>query len=135
MSMFMCIIVLCIALLASIMTSIINAYGTEQRLGALSFACSSMSEFITDDYDTVNPRNFSEYLYESEEIIHPVMNLLSGNIGNMLVFITDFDGNVTISGGSTGIVLETEVVFKEEGRAGERFVSELQMFQLLQYLG
>ena len=115
MSMFMCIIILCIALLASIMTSLINAYGTEQRLGALSFACSSMCDFIADDYVNTDTRNFSEYLYETEDNIHPVMNLLSGNIGNMLVFITDADGNVTVSGGSTGIVLETEVVFNENG--------------------
>jgi len=111
----MCIIVVCIFLLASIIATIINTYGTNQRLSTLSFACSSMSDFITDDYDTANTRNFSEYLYENEAAIHPVMNLLSGNIGNMLVFITDTDGNVTVSGGSTGIVLETEVVFNADG--------------------
>lgn len=111
----MCIIILCITLLASIITSIINNYGTEQRLGALSFACTSMSDYITDDYDNTNTRNFSEYIYEAEGAIHSVMNLLSGNIGNMLVFITDIDGSVTVSGGSTGILLETEVVFNSDG--------------------
>lgn len=115
-SMFMCIIILCITLLASIITSIINSYGTDQRLGALSFACSSLSEFIKNDYDSKSPRNFSEYLYSSEESIHPVMNLLSGNIGNMLVFITDAEGNVSESGGSSGIVLETEVKFNSDGK-------------------
>ncbi len=114
-STFMCIIVICIALLATIITTIINSYGTEQRLSTLSFACSSMSEFITDDYDNADGKTFSEYIYESEDAIHPVMNLLSGNIGNMLMFITDTEGNVTISGGSSGIILETEVVFNAFG--------------------
>lgn len=116
MSVFMCIIILCIALLASIMTSIINSYGTDQRLGALSFACTSLNDFITEDYGSnTTARNFSEYLYEAENAIHPVMNLLSGNIGNMLVFVTDMEGNVTVSGGSVGIILETEVVFNANG--------------------
>ncbi len=116
MSVFMCIIILCITLLTAIITSIINSYGTEQRLGALSFACTSLSEFISEDYDTkIDSRSFAEYIYETEDEIHPVMNLLSGNIGNMLVFITDVGGNVTVSGGSSGILLETEAVFNANG--------------------
>jgi len=111
----MCIIILCLALLASIIATMINSYGTEQRLSTLDFACSSLTDFISEDYDETSPRNFSEYLYDAEDAIHPVMNLISGNIGNMLVFITDAEGNVTVSGGSSGIVLETEAVFNASG--------------------
>ncbi len=134
----MCIIILCITLLASIITSIINNYGTEQRLGALSFACTSMSDFITEDYDEgTDTRNFSEYLYEAEEAIHPVINLLSGNIGNMLVFITDIDGNVTVSGGSTGILLETEVVFNSNGEydVPDEIMNDLALKKELSFTG
>lgn len=111
----MCIITICIFLLASIITSIINAYGTEQRMSALTEACSSLTEFIADDYDNISARSFSEYIEERESAVHPVMDLVSGNIGNMLVFVTDADGNVSVDGGSSGIVLESEVVFSNNG--------------------
>jgi len=110
----MCIIFLCIFLLASIIASIINTYGIGQRQDSLSFATESLADFITEDYKSYDGTVFTDYLYMAENDIRSVMNLLSGNIGNVLVFVTSNNGVVTVSGGSTGIILETEVVFKDD---------------------
>ncbi len=115
-SVFMCIILLCIVMLASIVASLINTYGTEERMTSLSYACLSLQSFIDDGYRSSGGTSYAKYLYSAESDIRPVIDLLSGNIGNMLVFITNADGEVILSGYSDGIMLETQVKFNEDGK-------------------
>lgn len=115
-SVFMCIILLCIVMLASIVASLINTYGTDERISSLSYACTSLQSFVSDGYRETAGGSYVKYLASAESDIRPVINLLSGNVGDMLVFMTDADGEIRISSYSDGIMLETQVQFSADGK-------------------
>ncbi len=111
----MCIIVLCIVLLGTIMASLINTYGTEQRISSLNYACSSLCDYFASDYLSSDYDHFRDYLYDGEDKFRPVIRLLSGNVGNSLVLITSADGEVMVSGAAGGVNLETLTPYSSDG--------------------
>lgn len=58
---------------------------------------------------------FKEYLVASEDGIRQMIILLSQNIDGLFVFITDEIGEVYVSAGETGIVLESKTKFDSGG--------------------
>ena len=143
-SAFMLINLICLGLLSIIITSLIRAYGSENKANLLGNAASSLEAYVSESYanalrdktnDTRNSDDetretvtkndlgfcvnsaypFDEYLDDNYRQIRAVTDLLSDSIGKLLIFITDDTGEIIHSSGGEYTFLEKEVVYDESG--------------------
>ena len=144
-SAFMLINLICLGLLSVIITSLIRAYGSENQTRLLNNAAESLETYVLDGYikalkekssdlqntsakdphetiqkndlglslNTVYP--FSDYLNDNYNKITSVTDLLSDSVGELLIFITNDKGEISLSAGGKSTFLEKEVKFDSEG--------------------
>jgi len=133
-SVFMLINIISIVMSAIIITSLVNTYDENTKQRALSNVAYSITNFVIDDYNQSGQINFATYLDESLNDIKPILDVMAINFDNIVVFISDSDGDIKLAGGAEqskqytgedGIISEDEKISYPAGvvtaiRAGKR---------------
>ncbi|MBQ7921682.1 MAG: HAMP domain-containing histidine kinase [Clostridia bacterium] len=99
-SVFMLINILSIVMSAIIITSLVNTYDENTKMRTLSNVAYSITDFVIDDYNNSGEKNFSGYLNESLNDIKPILDVMAINFDNIMVYITDSQGNIKLTGGA-----------------------------------
>ncbi len=99
-STFMLINVLSILLSASIITTLVNNYDENARIRALKNVAYESASFMIEDYSGSGETSFADYLNDSVVRILPVLNAMTTNTEDMVIFVTDGEGAVKLVGGS-----------------------------------
>ncbi len=116
-SAFMLIYIFSIFFSTSIVTTLLNVYDENSKNRALSNIAYASCEYMIDDYSQSGEMSFEEYLDSSVYEIMPVLKAMATNGDNVVIFISDGEGDIRLVGGSPdyvnfagddGIVSETE---------------------------
>ena len=97
---FALILLMSFLVLTSILTSLVNTYNRDVKMNAMSDAAYSVSVFLLYDYEHAEEMSFEEYLYTQGSRVMPVMDLLSTNVDDMILWFVDSRGQVVFTGGS-----------------------------------
>lgn len=100
----------------------LSSYAVKGDDGSVIFDPSSDYEKNEFGFAVNNVYKFSDYLLDNMNDILPVINLLSDSIDKLLVFITDANGEIYLSGGGKTTILENEL--SEYNNEGVYSVSE-----------
>ena len=111
-SAFMLINLLSIFLSTSVITILVNGYDDDTKNRALKNVAYNATVFMVDDYTNSGEVSFADYLDNSVYKILPVFSAMSTNVENMVIFVSDGEGNIRIVGGAEG---EYEVFAGEDG--------------------
>jgi len=109
---FMLINVLVFAFLTATISAIVNSYGTNMKTTSLSNAANSAAVYIENDFNSQVYPNYDTYLEYEEEGLCLLLDLLSVNDGNMLMFLTDSEGQVIHMGGAEGLSLDGATAYR-----------------------
>lgn len=99
-SAFMLISILNIFLSTSVITTLINTYDENNKSRTLSRIAYSATTFIIDDYTKSGEMSFNDYLNQSVYPINPMLNAFEGIVENLVILVSDGDGNIKLAGGS-----------------------------------
>ncbi len=99
-SAFMLINILSIFISTSVITSLVTDYNENLRARTISNVAYSVTDFLIDDYNRSGMVNFNTYLNDSLADIKPILDVMSINSDNLIIFISDGDGVVKLAGGS-----------------------------------
>lgn len=99
-SAFMLINILSIFISTSVITSLVTDYNENTRMRTLSNVAYSVTDFLIDDYNRGGMPSFNAYLNESLADIKPILDVMSINVENLVIFISDGDGVIKMAGGS-----------------------------------
>ncbi len=99
-SAFMLINILSIFLSTSIITTLVNAYDDNNKKRTLSNITYTVTAILVDNYTKSDADNFKSYLDNSVLEITPILNAMSNNVENLVIFVADGDGNIKLVGGS-----------------------------------
>lgn len=103
-SAFMMIYILSIFLSTSIITTLVNTYDANNKDRSLENIAYTVSSIMIEGYNTSGAKSFSEYLGGAVYDIIPVLNAMSANMDNLVIFVSDGDGNVKLAGGSADAI-------------------------------
>lgn len=92
--------ILSIVMSAIIITSLVNTYDENTKMRTLSNVAYSITDFVIDDYNNSGQKNFATYLNESLNDIKPILDVMAINFDNILVFISNSQGNIKLAGGA-----------------------------------
>ncbi len=115
-SVFALILLMSFLVLTSILTSLVNTYNTDVKMNAMADASYSVSVYLLYDYERSDVMNFEDYLYTQGSHVMPVMDLLSTNVDNMILWFADSQGQIVFTGGSVPEDGEAPAVKAENGR-------------------
>ena len=110
---FSLILLMSFLVLTSILTSLVNTYNTDVKMNAMADAAYSVSVYLHEDYSGSGMTNFDDYLYTRGSSVMPVIDLLSVNVDNLVLWIVDSEGQIVFSGGS-GEDLDAVIAEQEE---------------------
>ncbi len=113
---FSLILLMSFLVLTSILTSLVNTYNTDVKMNAMADAAYSVSVYLHEDYSDSGMTNFDDYLYTRGSSVMPVIDLLSVNVDNLVLWIVDSEGQIVFSGGSGEDAMEEHAVKAENGR-------------------
>ncbi len=99
-SAFMLINILSIFISTSVITSLVTDYNENIRMRTLSNVAYSVTDFLIDDYNRGGMTGFGTYLNQSLPEIKPILDVMSINMENLIIFISDGDGVIKMAGGS-----------------------------------
>lgn len=99
-SAFMLINILSIFLSTSIITTLVNIYDENNKTRALTNIAYDSTKFIIEDYTKSGNGSFNDYLNNSVYDILPILDAMSTNEDNVVIFVSDGEGNIKIVGGS-----------------------------------
>jgi len=99
-SAFMIINLLSIFLSTSVITILVNGYDDDNKQRALKNVAYDATVFMIDDYSNSGETSFNDYLNDSVYRILPVLSAMSTNVENMVIFVSDGDGNIKLVGGA-----------------------------------
>jgi len=99
-SAFMLINILSIFLSTSIITTLVNTYDDNNKKRTLSNIAYTVTALMIDNYQKSNEDSFNDYLDHSLLEIVPILNAMSNNVENLVIFVADGDGNIKLVGGS-----------------------------------
>lgn len=91
---------LSIVMAAIIITSLVNTYDENTKKRTLSNVSYSITDFVIEDYNSSGESNFAGYLNESLNDIKPILDVMAINFDNIIVFISDSQGNIKLTGGA-----------------------------------
>ncbi len=98
---FMLIIVISFAMLISIIVSVVNNYSENAKEDAVYRASHSVVSFFEDDLEhTGVVMNFQNYIESKEDSFGSVLDSFSAYTEDMLLLVSDNDGNILIASGS-----------------------------------
>jgi len=100
-SAFMLINILSILLSTTIITTLANSYDENLKTRTISNVAYSITDFVIDDYNQSGQYSFNDYLNQSLNDIKPILDVMSINLENMVVFISDGAGDIKLVGGSS----------------------------------
>jgi len=92
--------ILSIFISTSVITSLVTDYNENLRMRNLSNVAYSVTDFLIEDYNRGGMTNFNTYLNESLGEIRPILDVMSINVENLVIFISDGDGVIKMAGGS-----------------------------------
>lgn len=99
-SAFMLINIMSIFLSTSIITTLVNIYDENNKTRALSNIAYDSTKFMIEDYSQSGEVSFNDYLNNSVYKILPILDAMSTNVEEIVIFVSDGDGNIKIVGGS-----------------------------------
>ncbi len=103
-SAFMMIYILSIFLSTSIITTLVNTYDENNKNRSLSNIAYIASSIVVEGYNNCGEKTFDDYLNTSVREIIPLLDALSANMDNLLIFVADSSGQVKLAGGSADAV-------------------------------
>jgi len=115
-SVFMLILFLSFLVLTSILTSLVNTYNVDVKMNSMADAAYSVSVYLRRDYQNASIPDFDTYLHSRGQLIAPVIDLLSVNIDNMLLWIVDSSGEIVFAGGSGLSSIQENVITDPSGQ-------------------
>ena len=129
-SVFMLILLLSFLILTSILSTLVVAYNTDVKMNSMADAAYSVSVYVQRSYLSSGQSDFGDYLQTHSTWVMPVIDLLSVNVDNMILWLVDADGEIVLTGGS-GLSQLEEKVNKHNGMiermyAAEGAITELQ---------
>jgi len=92
--------ILSIFLSTSIITTLVTIYDNNNKDRALKNVAYESTKFMIDDYTKSEESSFNDYLNNSVQHILPILDAMSTNAEEIVIFISDGDGNIKIVGGS-----------------------------------
>ncbi len=96
---FMLIIVLSAFFSAAIVTSLVNNYDGNNKNRALESVAYESVSFMTKDYGDSGENSFGQYLNDSAGRIQPVLDAMTANTDDMVLFVADGEGIIQLIGG------------------------------------
>jgi signal transduction histidine kinase len=99
-SAFMLINIVSILLSATIITTLVNIYDENNKNRTLGNIAYNVSDYIVKDYHASGQTSFSDYLDNSVVLLEPVLNAMVASVDDVLLFVSDGEGFVRLSGGS-----------------------------------
>ncbi|MBO5671032.1 MAG: HAMP domain-containing histidine kinase [Clostridia bacterium] len=115
-SVFMLILLLSFLILTSILSTLVVAYNTDVKMNSMADAAYSVSVYVQQNYLSSGQSDFGDYLQTHSTWVMPVIDLLSVNVDNMILWLVDADGEIVLTGGSGLSQLEESVMPTEGGR-------------------
>ena len=119
-SLFMLILLASFLVLTTILTSLVNTYNMDVKMNSMADAAYSVSVYLRDQYIESEQASFDNYLISHRDHIMPVIDLLSVNVDDMVLWVVDETGAPILTGGSgqkqvppSGTVPETEASFPD----------------------
>ena len=100
----MMIYILSIFLSTSIITTLVNTYDANNKDRSLENIAYTVSSIMIEGYNTSGAKSFAEYLGGAVYEIIPVLNAMSANMDNLVIFVSDGEGNVKLAGGSADAI-------------------------------
>ena len=99
-SLFMLILLASFLVLTTILTSLVNTYNVDVKMNSMADAAYSVSVFLREEYMASEHSSFVQYLENEDGHVMPVVELLSINVDDMVLWVVDKDGNTLLTGGS-----------------------------------
>ncbi|MBQ5886372.1 MAG: hypothetical protein IIW82_01820, partial [Clostridia bacterium] len=99
-SLFMLILLASFLVLSTILTSLVNTYNIDVKMNSMADAAYSASLYLRDQFMKSECEEFTEYLHKEKSQIMPVVDLLSINVDNMMLWVVDESGDTVLAGGS-----------------------------------
>lgn len=84
----------------TVITTLVTTYDENNKTRTLSNIAYSVTTFIIDDYTKSGDMSFNDYLNKSVYPIKPILDAFKGNVENLVILVSDGDGNVKLAGGS-----------------------------------
>lgn len=98
-SAFMLINIVCMIILTSIIASIINTYNTDVKISTLESTTSYVLECIEDGMSQSSLPNLRSYVGIYSTTLRRVINAMSVNVDEFVVFVSDESGEIILTGG------------------------------------
>lgn len=92
--------ILSIFLSTSIITTLVTIYDENNKSRALTNVAYETTKFMIEDYTQSGEVSFDDYLNHSVYDILPILDAMSTNAEEIVIFVSDGDGNIKIAGGS-----------------------------------
>ena len=102
MAAFLLIMVILFSVLTATISVIVNSYGTNMKTETLSNSANSAAVFIKNSYAAKSYTDFNDFLNTEERELSLLLELLSVNDQNQVMFLCTDDGTVIHFGGSKG---------------------------------
>ena len=99
-SLFMLILLASFLVLSTILTSLVNTYNIDVKMNSMADAAYSASMYLRGQFTESGCEGFTDYLHEKKREIMPVVDLLSINVDNMMLWVVDETGDTVLTGGS-----------------------------------
>lgn len=99
-SLFMLILLASFLVLSTILTSLVNTYNIDVKMNSMADAAYSASLYLRSQFMKSECDQFTEYLHKEKSQIMPVVDLLSINVDNMMLWVVDESGDTVLAGGS-----------------------------------
>ena len=99
-SLFMLILLASFLVLSTILTSLVNTYNIDVKMNSMADAAYSASMYLRGQFTESGCEDFTDYLHEKKREIMPVVDLLSINVDNMMLWVVDETGDTVLTGGS-----------------------------------
>ena len=97
---FTLIIIVSVVLSTSVVTTIVNMYDANKKKHTLVNVTNEAAQFFVHDYENGDSLTFDEYIEENRKRISNVLEFVSVNLEDIVVFISDGDGSIKLVGGS-----------------------------------
>ncbi len=112
-SAFMLINMLSMFISTSVITSLVTDYNEDMRMRTLSNVAYSVTDFMIEDYNDSEAADFNAYLHANRYDIKQILDVMSINVENLVVFVTDGNGVIQVAGGA-----ERAQAYSEEQTVG-----------------
>ncbi len=112
---FMLIILFSFLVLTAIIATIVDDYGTNERLNNMKNSTETVEIFFQKHYKSTNYTTFEDYLRYENKRIDTILGLLSSDVQKMTIFVTDSEGHVRYIAGSKDVITSDEINADKNG--------------------